>query len=64
MHVPAGPRSAKGIAVAATAGLHAKLIHQPSTAADFDKFRTVSAVPKVVLFTDKPKTTVGSCVKM
>lgn len=54
----AGPRSAKGIADAATAGLHAKLIQRPANAADFDKFRTGSALPKVVLFTDKPKTTV------
>jgi hypothetical protein len=58
LHV-AGPRSAKGIADAVTAGLHARLIQHPKDAAAFEEFRGHSALPKVMLFTDKAKSTCG-----
>ena len=56
----AGPRSAKGIADAVTAGLHARLIQHPKDAAAFEEFRGHSALPKVILFTDKARSTVRS----
>jgi hypothetical protein len=45
-----------------TAGLHAKLIQHPNDAAAFEEFRGHSALPKVMLFTDKAKSTVRTCL--
>lgn len=47
-----------------TAGLHAKLIQHPKDAAAFEEFRGHSALPKVMLFTDKAKSTVQTCLPL
>lgn len=47
----AGPRSAKSIADAASAGLTDAFIQRPSSQAEFDKFRATGAALKVVVRT-------------
>lgn len=51
-----GPRSAKSIADAASAGLTDALIQRPSSQSEFNKFRSSGTIPKVVLVTHKKKT--------
>jgi len=51
-----GPRTAKGIADALTAALPSTHISKLKDAPSYSNFTTTSSVPKVVLFTDKPKT--------
>ena len=45
----AGPRTAKGIAEAATSALHDKLISRPTTLEAFSAFLKTSKLPKVML---------------
>jgi hypothetical protein len=52
----AGPRTAKGIADALTAALPTTHISKLKDAPSYSNFTTTSSLPKVVLFTDKPKT--------
>ncbi|KAL0020067.1 hypothetical protein WJX79_001481 [Trebouxia sp. C0005] len=51
-----GPRTAKGIADALTAALPSTQISKLKDAPSYSNFTTTSSLPKVVLFTDKPKT--------
>lgn len=51
-----GPRTAKGIADALTAALPSTHISKLKDAPSYSNFTTTSSLPKVVLFTDKPKT--------
>ena len=51
-----GPRTAKGIADALTSALPSTHISKLKDAASYSNFTTTSALPKVVLFTDKTKT--------
>lgn len=51
-----GPRTAKGIADALTAALPSTHISKLKDAPSYSNFTTTSTLPKVVLFTDKPKT--------
>ncbi|KAL0035526.1 hypothetical protein WJX77_010582 [Trebouxia sp. C0004] len=51
-----GPRTAKGIADALTAALPSTYISKLKDAPSYSNFTTTSSLPKVVLFTDKPKT--------
>lgn len=53
----AGPRSAKSIADAGTALLTEAFVNRPKTAEDFEKFKATADTAKVVLFTDKPRST-------
>lgn len=56
-HHGAGPRTAKAIADALTAALPASQISKVKDAQSFTNFtNTASSLPKVVLFTDKPRT--------
>ncbi|KAL3137374.1 hypothetical protein ABBQ32_006902 [Trebouxia sp. C0010 RCD-2024] len=52
----AGPRTAKGIADALTSALPASHISKLKDAKSFSNFTTATSLPKVVLFTDKPRT--------
>ena len=51
-----GPRTAKGIADALTSALPASQINKIKDTLSYSNFTTASTLPKVVLFTDKPKT--------
>lgn len=51
-----GPRSAKGIADAATAGLTDALIKRPLSLTELNEFLSSAAVPTVLLMTEKKKT--------
>lgn len=52
----AGPRTAKGIADALTSALPASQISKVKDAKGFSNFTSATSLPKVVLFTDKSRT--------
>lgn len=56
MAVNSGPRTAKGIADALTSALPASQISKLKDASSYTNFTTTSTLPKVVLFTDKSRT--------
>ena len=56
VNINTGPRTAKGIADALTSALPASHISRLKDAPSYTNFTTTSTLPKVVLFTDKSRT--------